>query len=213
MIEKLIKLAKKWIGEEKVTDEIAESLKALPEETQKSHVDRLEILEKYNEDGDMPEDIKGVVASMLEAGMLTKKEEKEPEITVETFIEKAGAVFSKATKAQIEKVIGLLKALVGASEEEEKKKKSEQKNLTEEQIEMLGKAEKIVAAEEEKQKKEKSDRENELLETIKGLKKDVEDLKKTKGKSAQIGDEEEVEEEGKNKKKAEADKFPSIRIL
>ena len=214
MFTKLIELLKNWMKPEDITDEVQTAIKAIPEDELKKHVAALEILQEYNDPEVMPADFKGVLTGMVKAVYLPaadKKEDKDPEITLDMFIEKAGAVFSAATKSQIEKVIAMLQGLVGKDKDD--KKKSDD-SLTDEQRAKLARADEILKAEEDRKSKEKTAVEKAREDRIVGMEKTIAELKKTRGTSSQL-DEGDEDDEGKKKdtKKAVEDKFPSMQIF
>jgi len=211
MFEKLIEILKNWLTPEEITEEFQAGIKAMPEDVQKAHLATLTVLEEYNDEDVMPAEFKKALTEMVKATVTPVAEKKDGELTLDTFIEKAGAVFSSATKSQIEKVIAALQSLLGTSKDDEDKKKAAEKNLTPEQIAALEKAAAIIAAEDAKERKAKEDRETARDEALDKMAKEIAELKKVKGTSKQIGDEGNEGEKGE-KKKAVVDKFPSIKL-
>ena len=212
MFEKLIEILKNWLTPEEITEEFQTGIKALPEDVQKAHLATLTVLEEYNDEDVMPAEFKKALAAMVKATVTPIPEKKGgDEFTLDIFIEKAGAVFSQATKTQIEKVIASLQALLGTTKDDDEKKKAAEKNLTPEQIAALEKAAAIIAAEDAKERKAKEDKEKARDEALEKMAKEIADLKKVKGTSKQIGDEGNEGEKGE-KKKAVEDKFPSIKL-
>ena len=215
MYDKLITLLKKWFSEEELTEERQAAIKAMPEDLQKANLQALEIMEEYREDDLMPEDFKKVMKAYIDVAISPKEkkeDKKETELTPDNFIEKAGAAFSKATKEQIEKAIGILNALLNKGGGEDKETK---KGLTPEQINLLAKAQAIIDREELAKKAADEAKEKDRDSKIDDLLKQVAELKKNRGTSKQIQKDEEGEEDedGKTKtKKAVVDKFPSIRL-
>jgi len=211
MFEKLIEILKNWLTPEEITDELQAGIKALPEDVQKAHLATLTVLEEYNDEDVMPAEFKKALTEMVKATITPVADEKEgEEFTLDVFIEKAGAVFSQATKTQIEKVIASLQALLGTSKADEKKK-AENKNLTPEQIAALEKAEAIIAAEDAKVRKAAEDKEKARDEALEKMAKEIAELKKVKGTSKQLDDKDEKDEKDETKK-AVVDKFPSLKL-
>jgi len=209
MFEKLIEILKNWLTPEEITEDLQAGIKAMPEDVQKAHLATLTILEEYNDEDVMPAEFKKALTEMVKATVTPVPETKAvDELTLDTFIEKAGAVFSSATKSQIEKVIAALQSLLGTSKDDDEKKKAENKNLTPEQIAALAKAEAIIAAEDAKERKAKEDKEKARDEALDKMAKEIAELKKVKGTSKQLDDKDEKDET----KKAVVDKFPSLKI-
>ena len=210
MFEKLIEILKNWLTPEEITDELQAGIKAMPEDVQKAHLATLTVLEEYNDEDVMPAEFKKALTEMVKSTIAPVPETKdgENELTLDTFIEKAGAVFSSATKAQIEKVISALQSLLGTTKDDDEKKKAEDKNLTPEQIAALAKAEAIIAAEDEKIRKAAEDKEKARDEALDKMAKEIAELKKVKGTSKQLDGKEDPDET----KKAVVDKFPSLKI-
>ena len=208
MFEKLIEILKNWLTPEEITEEFQTGIKALPEDVQKAHLATLTVLEEYNDEDVMPAEFKKALAAMVKATVTPIPEKKGgDEFTLDVFIEKAGAVFSQATKTQIEKVIASLQALLGTSKDDEKKK-AENENLTPEQIAALEKAEAIIAAQDAKDRKAAEDKEKARDEALEKMAKEIAELKKVKGTSKQLDDKDEKDET----KKAVVDKFPSLKL-
>jgi len=211
MFEKLIEILKNWLTPEEITDELQAGIKALPEDVQKAHLATLTVLEEYNDEDVMPAEFKKALTEMVKATITPVPETKEGnELTLDTFIEKAGAVFSSATKSQIEKVIAALQTLLGKDKDDDEKKKAAEKNLTPEQIAALAKAEAIIAAEDAKTRKAAEDKEKARDEALEKMAKEIAELKKVKGTSTQLDDKDENDKG--DKKKAVVDKFPSLKL-
>jgi len=210
MFEKLIEILKNWLTPEEITDELQAGIKAMPEDVQKAHLATLTVLEEYNDEDVMPAEFKKALTEMVKATItpIPEKKDGEDELTLDTFIEKAGAVFSSATKAQIAKVIEMLQGMLGNTKDDEKKKAAE-KNLTPEQIAALAKAEAIIAAEDAKTRKAAEDKEKARDEALEKMAKEIAELKKVKGTSKQLDDKDEKDD---TKKAAVVDKFPSLKI-
>ena len=213
MFEKLIKILKNWLTPEEITEEFQAGIKAMPEDVQKAHLATLTVLEEYNDEDVMPAEFKKALTEMVKATVtpVPEKKDGEDELTLDIFIEKAGAVFSSATKTQIEKVITALQTLLGKDKDGDDKKKAENENLTPEQIAALAKAEAIIAAEDEKERKAKEAKERARDEALEKMAKEIADLKKVKGTSNQLEDKDENDDKGETKKAA-VDKFPSIKL-
>ena len=211
MFEKLIEILKNWLTPEEITDEFQAGIKAMPEDVQKAHLATLTVLEEYNDEDVMPAEFKKALTEMVKATVtpIPEKKDGEDELTLDIFIEKAGAVFSSATKTQIEKVITALQTLLGKDKDGDDKKKAEHENLTPEQIAALAKAEAIIAAEDEKARKAKEDKEKARDEALEKMAKEIAELKKVKGTSKQLDDKDEKDD---TKKAAVVDKFPSIKL-
>ena len=212
MFEKLIEILKNWLTPEEITDELQAGIKALPEDVQKAHLATLTVLEEYNDEDVMPAEFKKALTEMVKATITQVADEKEgEEFTFDTFIEKAGAVFSSATKAQIAKVIEMLQGMLGNTKDADEKKKAENKNLTPEQIAALEKAEAIIAAQDAKDRKAAEDKEKARDEALEKMAKEIAELKKVKGTSKQLDDKDEKDEKDETKK-AVVDKFPSLKL-
>ena len=211
MFEKLIEILKNWLTPEEITEEFQAGIKAMPEDVQKAHLATLTVLEEYNDEDVMPAEFKKALTEMVKATITPIPEKKGgDEFTLDVFIEKAGAVFSQATKTQIEKVIASLQALLGTSKDDEKKK-AENENLTPEQIAALEKAEAIIAAQDAKDRKAAEDKEKARDEALEKMAKEIAELKKVKGTSKQLDDKDEKDEKDETKK-AVVDKFPSLKL-
>ena len=201
-MNEFLELIKNWLGEEELTEEQTAKINALDDEKVKELTKAIEEFEEYKEN--MPEDLEKATLSLMKSAIYDypTKEAKE----VEFDIDKAGASLSKATKAQLEKIKGIIDGLL-------KLKTEKIKGLSDEQAEKLEKAEAILKADEERKakeagelkKKEETEKKDLLdriaaLEKIKGIKKSIDSDDKDKDKDTDDDED-------------EKDWYPSIPVI
>ena len=213
MIEKLKALVQKWAGLEKLPENVVKTVEEMPEEIAKSHVERLEVLEPYY--NDMPEDFKTSITTFIKAALLPS-EEISGDLTPEIIIEKAGSVFSKATRAQLEKIAEIVNSLLNKAGEKTKATDSD-KDLSDEVKAKLRKLADLEELEEKRKAAEIEAKEKTRDEKLKKLEDEISNLKKEKGTSHQKAidkkDDDDKDKDKDKKDKSDVDLFPSIRIF
>lgn len=185
-MEKFIELLKKFIGEDNLSEEDIAKAKALPEKEVKALGDALNSLSPYWED--VPPELSDAVNAILKNSLKEPKAAEEKELTIDEFITKAGARFSKATIEKIKKAIAMLEGLVTTKEGDVKK---EHKDLPADVVAKLEELERRKEADIEAVKKTEAKEKDELLDRVKKLEKD----NKEKGKKTSIDDPGETEED------------------
>ena len=215
-MEKLITLLKDLLGEDTVTNEMTELLKAHSEETIVEITKSLETLSGY--DGDFPGEIVDSLTSLAKfatIGYPVAKKEEEAEETIEDLIEKAGSKFSKATEAQLIKIKEAIDKLLATKEDEVKKLAGDEK-LSPEVIAKLAKLKELEEKEAEALRKAADEKEKAKETEIEDMKKKQDKLQekidelelKTKKRGVKKGltDEEELAEE------TDEDLWPSLNL-
>lgn len=185
-MDKFIKLLKDFMGEDNLSEEDIAKAKELPEEGQKALGTALNSLLPYWED--VPTELSDAVNAILKSALKEPEAPKEKELTIDEFITKAGARFSKATIEKIKKAIAMLEGLVTTKEGDVKK---EHKDLPADVVAKLEELERRKEADAEAVKKADDKEKKELLERIKKL----EQVTKKKGEKTSIDDAGETEED------------------
>lgn len=173
----------------------------------------LETFQKYDVE-EFPEELIDATKDLVKSSMETVEVEKEARFTVEKIIEemeKAGASLSKATKAQLEKIKGIIEGMLKLKTD---KSVGNHKDLPEDVIAKLDAYNDLK----EKVKKENLEKE---AEKTKEKEKEFEDLKtkmakleadlKKRGNSKSLEDDPPDEDKGDEvKKKDKVNKWPSL---
>lgn len=178
-MDKFIELLKQFIGEDNLSEEDIAKAKELPEKEVKALGDALNSLSPYWED--VPAELSDAVNAILKGALKEPKAAEEKELTIDEFITKAGARFSKATIEKIKKAIAMLEGLVTTKEGAVKK---DHKDLPADVVAKLEELERRKEADIEAVKKAEAKKNEELLDRVKKLEKD----NKEKGKKTSIDD-------------------------
>lgn len=182
-MDKIIELLKKHLGDDAVTEEMIAKVKTLKVEAAEAISKAIEAIAKYRED--MPDELAEAFNSITKAAVAP--DVQEAELTVE----KIGARFSKATKADLLKVKeiidGLLKDLEAAAgktepDPDEAKKRAA---LPADIQARLRKLDEMEAADAARIKKEAADRDKATQDRIAKLEGELAELKKSRTPSAQ----------------------------
>ena len=201
---------KKSVGEEKpLTDEQIAKAETLDAKTAKEFGDALDIIQSYKEDFS-DELIEATDIFILKS--LFPKEAEPEELTVEDVVsfvtEKAGASLSKATKAQLEKIKGIIDGMLKVKTEKLAGDKEEK--LSDETMTKLERLEQLEADEKERVEKAEAAKKKKLSDDNEALIKRIEKLEKgERSDTTQLKDEEE-EGDKKVKKKDDEPQWPSL---
>jgi hypothetical protein len=204
MKEFIVKL-KKFIGEEKpLTDEQIAKAETLDATKAKEFGDALDIIQSYKEDYS---DELTEATDLFVLKSLFPEEVEPEELTVEDVVsfvtEKAGASLSKATKAQLEKIKGIIDSMLKVKTEKLAGDKEE--NLSDETMEKLEKLQRLEAEDEERIKKAEEAEKKKAADDNAALLKRIEKLEKEgRSDTTQLKDE---GDEGKKKVKKEDETF------
>ena len=185
-MENFIKLLKDFVGEDNLSKEDIAKAEALPEKEVKALGTALNSLTPYWED--VPAELSDAVNAILKSALQESETPKEKELTIDEFITKAGARFSKATIEKIKRAIAMLEGLVT---EKEGKVKKDHKDLPADVVAKLEELDRIKEAEIVKKAKEKEEADKDLLERVKKLEKG----NKKKGEKTSIDDPGEKDED------------------
>lgn len=208
-MKELIEIMKSLLGDELTDEEIEEFQKAeLSDNALKAIKSAAKTLDKYKED--LPADVKAALKTLMKYASYgyPPKGEKSVEKAVEvmlTDLEKAGAKLSKATIAELNKIIDICKKLVNQKTDDVKK---QYKDLPPEVVAELAEARllKQKVEDEEKARREKEDKDwrEKIEKTLEAI---------SKGERTSIvgqdTDEDEDDEEMKKGKK-EKEMFPTL---
>jgi len=198
-MDDFLELIKNWIGEDELTDEQTAKIGGLGDEKIKELTKAIEEFEEYKEN--MPEELEKATLSLMKSAIYDypMKEAEEAEFD----IDKAGASLSKATKAQLEKIQGIIAGLL-------KQKTEKDKGLSDEQVEKLEKAEAILKADEERKAKEAEELKKKEEKEKKDLLERITVLEKTKGVKKSIDDNGGGDDDDDDDEK---DWYPSIPVI
>jgi len=199
-MNEFLELIKNWLGEDELTDEQTAKIGGLGDEKIKELTKAIEEFEEYKEN--MPEDLEKATLALMKSAIYDYPTNA---TEIEFDIDKAGASLSKATKAQLEKIKGIIEGLL-------KQKTEKAKGLSDEQVEKLEKAEAILKADEERKAKEAEELKKKEAEEKKDLLERIEKLEKTKGVKKSIDDDgggDDDEDDDDDKK----DHWPSIPVI
>lgn len=197
-MDEFIELIKNWLGEDELTDEQVAKIGEFDEEKIKEFTKAIEELDEYKDS--MTDEFKAAAITLMKSAIYDYPVK---DVEVEFDIEKAGASLSKATKAQLEKIKGIIDGLL-------KLKTDKAKGLSDEQLAKLEKAEAILKADEERKEKEAEGLKKKEKEEKEDLLKRIEKLEKTKGVKTSIDD------DGNKIKKEDddfVDHYPSMPVL
>ena len=185
-MENFINVLKTFVGEDNLSEEDIAKAKALPEKEQKELGTALNSLQPYWED--VPPELSDAVNAILKSALKESEAPKEKEITIDEFITKAGARFSKATIEKIKKAIAMLEGLVT---EKEGNVKKDHKDLPADVVAKLEELERRKEDDIAAVKKADDDEKKDLLERVKKLEKG----NKKKGEKTSIDDPGEKDED------------------
>lgn len=199
-MEELLKVLKKLLGEETIDEKTVEKMKGLPEDKTEDIRKALEEIEGYQEN--FPPKLDEAFLSLAKAATYDYPTGG-AELDFED-IEKAGAALSKATIEQLRKIGDIIKKLIG--EKAEKFKDKDGKDLPEDIVKKLERADELEKAEKERIEKEKQEKEEAEKQEKEDMKKRLEKLEKNKGIKKSIEGQEDTDAGGGD----EGEKWPSL---
>lgn len=209
--EKILKAFKGLFGEDSLEEKDHEIIKSMSDERGEAIHGALDAISSY-EISEFPEDIQDGILTLAKFAALDPVEktiEKEAEITADMFIEKAGAVFSKANLEKLRKMKEMIDSIIGDKEKVEKD--AGEDKIPEEVKAKLRKLEEIEEKEKERIRVEKEKEKADLQKTISDLQKKVEKLEKGDPSRQSLTEEDETVEDGETKDvKKNTSKWPSI---
>lgn len=217
-MEKFIELLKGLFGEEGLTEDDIAKAKELSDETVETITGALNAITVYS-DAFPPEFLKAQLTLLKQAscGQVVEKAELTDEditklLTVD--VEKVGASLSKATRAEVEKILNICNKLLKRESDDKKKSDDEEEKLSDETLDKLDKLERMEKAEAERVKKKDSEKSEEdtkklIKDTMEEILEPIMPLLKEKGKTKKLKgqEEEDVEKDGEV-----VDHFPSIKL-
>lgn len=236
-MDEYIEILKSFHGEEEITDEVVEALKAgkMPEEATKALKGALNILNKYKDD--FPDAILDAIKTLSKYASYGypekkgEKSEKEPdpvEFLEKLDLQKAGASLSKATieklnsiKTAIKSITDEIDKLIGKKEEAaglKKSKEDDKGDLPEDVKRKLLELQELKDRIAEQERLTKEDKEKKARERIEKLETELEETKTTLTKieaslrSRGIKKQIKEKEGDPDPEDADVDPFPSISI-
>jgi len=177
-MKKFLEILKNFFGDE-LEDEDIKKAEGIEEDAQKALGDALETIDEYRDD--YTPDVLAAILKVSKAAVTPEEEVEEPDFVAElTDVEKAGARLSKATIAQLKKIVEIAGNMLAASEKKLGKKKDDENEYTPEVIAALEKLEAYETAEVEAEKQALLDAKSETDKKLDAMAKEIEKLKKQK---------------------------------
>lgn len=210
-MKKFKEILAEFFGDDLEEEDIKKA-EGIEEDAQKALGDALETIDEYRDD--YTPDVLAAILKVAKAAVTPEEEVEEPDFVAELIdAEKAGARLSKATIAQLKKIVEIASNMLTASEKKLGKKKDDddEDEYSPEVIAALEKLEAYETAEVEAEKQKTTDAQTKFQKTIDELTEKVEKLEKKKGikkgLEGQDGDDDPEDDDTGDKKGDDEEEF------